>query len=111
MKPPTAPSRQMSANAPVPRKPRLETKATVLLRSGAGENYGVIANLHDDGAMVETEPNVDQGDVVSLVVAGAEVYAQVAWRTENQIGLSFYSPIPVEIVEQLHREIDARLKF
>ncbi|WP_068313952.1 PilZ domain-containing protein [Aliiruegeria sabulilitoris] len=99
----------MPMNISIPRKPRLETNATVVLRSGDGDSFGAIANLHDEGAMVNLERGLDEGEIVSFVVAGTEVYARIVWKKDNQIGLSFFNPIPIEAVAQLFRETEAKI--
>jgi hypothetical protein len=95
----------------VPRKPRYDAKVAVTLCAGNATNDGVIVNLHEDGAGVEIESSLNEGDEVTFVLLDSEVNARIAWRKDHQMGLSFTTPIPSEWVAAVHSEVPAWVTY
>ena len=87
-----SPSRRRSS-------PRANTKASVILTSNGRSVSAELCDISTSGARVRTRRPLVADSSVLLGVSGMPpLRAYVRWSDEEEIGLSFAAPIPIEII-------------
>lgn len=87
-----SPSRRRSS-------PRANLAARVLLTADGRTVWGELCDISTSGARVRTRRPAARDSTVLLGVAGMPpLKAFVRWADEDELGLSFAAPIPIEII-------------
>jgi len=85
-----------------PRQPRYTTKQIAVLHSEAGDAEGLMVDVHETGAKLQTATSFAVDDNISLVFLDYKVDTKVVWQEGTRLGLSFSSPISSDIVAELN---------
>lgn len=79
--------------------PRVNATARVVLRTGGHTFSAQLCDISTSGARVRTHRSVEPGPSVLLTLPDMPpVKAHVRWIADREIGLSFESPIPIQLI-------------
>lgn len=81
--------RQQAARADRRRSARFVTEIPVVLRTVLGNRDGFIANISDQGAMLDIESPPPEGIAACLILGEDEFFCTVRWSREGSCGVEF----------------------
>lgn len=82
------------ADGPPPRMPRVDVRATALIRQGASVTRAIVHNVSQGGISAESKGEFEVGTAATVTLPGIEPRAGVVrWTSRSGCGISFNNPV------------------